>query len=133
MVEASENSGSLITAACALRQGRDVMAVPGSVLGGRNRGSHALLKDGAKVVETADDILHELGWGTCPGVSPGKSPRDPLLTKMEAGESYEFDQLLQLSGMPAPKLLTRLMELELWGRSRGPRRAVHTGRLATIW
>ena len=38
------------------------MAVPGSILGGRNRGSHALLKDGAKVVETADDILEELGW-----------------------------------------------------------------------
>lgn len=119
VVEASENSGSLITAACALRQGRDVMAVPGSVLGGRNRGSHALLKDGAKVVETADDILQELGWGTRPRVSPEKSPRDPLLTKMEAGESYEFDQLLQLSGMPAPKLLTRLMELELSGQIEG--------------
>ena len=42
------------------------MAVPGSVLSGRNRGSHALLKDGAKVVETADDILQELGWMAAP-------------------------------------------------------------------
>ncbi|HEX4566435.1 MAG TPA: DNA-processing protein DprA, partial [Vicinamibacterales bacterium] len=49
VVEAAENSGSLITARYALEHGRDVCAVPGSVLGGRNRGSHALLKDGAKV------------------------------------------------------------------------------------
>ena len=116
VVEASENSGSLITAACALRQGRDVMAVPGSVLGGRNRGSHGLLKDGAKVVETADDILEELGWGSRPRSGREKPPADPLLAKMQAGECYGFDQLLELSGMPAAKLLTRLMELELMGQ-----------------
>ena len=60
VVEASEQSGSLITAACALEQGREVMAVPGSVLGGRNRGGHALIRDGAKIVECADDIVGEL-------------------------------------------------------------------------
>ncbi len=119
VVEASEQSGSLITARCALEQGRDVMAVPGSVLSGRNRGSHGLLKDGAKVIESADDILQELGW-----VSPQKDKRpgpgagdgDPLLSRMAPGEPYRLDELMSITGIEGPKLLPRLMELELQGR-----------------
>ncbi len=60
IVEAAEGSGSLITADFAMEQGRAVLAVPGNVLGGRNYGAHALLRDGAKLVECADDILEEL-------------------------------------------------------------------------
>ena len=118
VVEASESSGSLITAACALRQGRDVMAVPGSVLSGRNRGSHQLLKDGAKVVETADDILEELGWTQPSAAAPrvgGRRATDPVLSRMDAGEGYRLDDLVAATGMAAPKLLPRLLELELRG------------------
>ena len=120
VVEASEKSGSLITARCALEQGRDVMAVPGSVLSGRNRGSHSLLKDGAKVVESADDILDGLGWPDAAAgrANTGKSlqqPADPVLARMEPGEPYELDTLAEWSGTPAARLLPRLMELELRG------------------
>ena len=122
VVEASEKSGSLITAGCALKQGRDVMAVPGSVLSGRNRGSHSLLKDGAKIVETADDVLDDLGWSGRPpesasGANGGSRllTSDPLLSKMDVGEVYRLDDLVEATGTQASRLLPRLMELELLG------------------
>jgi DNA processing protein len=117
VVEASEKSGSLITARFALEQGRDVMAVPGNVLTGRNRGSHSLLKDGAKVVETADDILDELGWpGALPTTdSPKRLTDDPLLAAMEPGEVYRLEELVEKTAILPAKLLPRLMELELQG------------------
>jgi len=126
VVEASERSGSLITAACALEQGREVMAVPGSVLGGRNRGGHALLRDGAKIVESADDIVGELqhlpGWTRLGAVETNDGQPDayghPVLGHMEAGRAYAFDSLAAVSGLDGPALMGVLSALELAGRVR---------------
>jgi DNA processing protein len=130
VIEASHKSGSLITARCALEQGRDVLAVPGSILSGRNRGAHALLRDGAKIVESADDILEELGMRTNPsaeaiaraggGVSSsasfsGERPRDPILACLEPGEPSDLDEIAERSGLAPARLLPRLLELELSG------------------
>ena len=129
IVEAAERSGSLITARFALDQGRAVLAVPGNVLGGRNCGSHALLRDGAKLVECADDILEEItpglrDWGLGIGHASdaSKEPRkrnsasqDPVLRSMDEGETYELDEIAERSGVDRMKLLPRLIELELAG------------------
>ena len=123
VIEASEKSGSLITAACALEQGRDVMAVPGNVLSGRNRGGHALIRDGAKIVEGADDIVEELGLVAAaqqpeemaPSGLGSRSSPDSLLKVMDAGQPYDLDGLAAISGVDGVRLLPRLFDLELQG------------------
>jgi len=126
VIEAGDQSGSLITARSALDQGRDVLAVPGNVLSGRNRGAHALLRDGAKIVENADDILEELGiplTGAVPLFSNGSDqkgattpfPDDPVLSSLTPGEPVDLDWISQRSGIPPARLLPRLFELELQG------------------
>jgi DNA processing protein len=121
VVEAGEKSGSLNTARCALEQGRDVLAVPGNVLSGRNRGAHALLRDGAKIVESADDILEEMrgSWIQEPSaVTQQRLPipsADPILACLVPGEATDLDAIAERSGMSTPRLLPRLFELELQG------------------
>src|SRR5262249_47217768 len=110
-----------ITARCALEQGRDVLAVPGNVLSGRNRGTHALLRDGAKIVETADDILEEvrgavpLSGGSASHKGGPLPNEDPVLACLIRGESADLDAISEQSGLSPARLLPRLFELELQG------------------
>lgn len=117
VVEAALQSGSLITARLANEAGREVFAIPGSIHSPQSRGCHALIKQGAKLVETAEDILEELR-------SPAAAPRpaaaapaeegDPLLLAM-GHDPVTLDALGARTGYSAADLSVRLLELELDG------------------
>ena len=109
VVEATEKSGSLITARLAADQGRDVMAVPGTFVGGRNRGANALLRDGAKLVESAVDILQELGLGLRPGARRARTAKSPEVVE------FTVDEIAEQLKIPAGEALARLLEWELTG------------------
>jgi DNA processing protein len=122
VIEAGERSGSLITARLALEQGRSVLAVPGSVLTGRNRGAHGLLRAGAKIVESADDILEELAIGGRDfRKGRGRKRRqastaeDRILAGLTPGEPSDLQEIAERSGLSPARLLPRLLQLELRG------------------
>jgi DNA processing protein len=116
VVEAAEKSGALITADCALEQGREVFAVPGSINSPYSRGCHKLLKEGAAILGEANDVLLELGLAP-PGQGRESqqkfSDEEQKVLSSLAFEPLHFDELLVSSGMTAPALAAILVELEL--------------------
>jgi DNA processing protein len=118
VVEAALQSGSLITARLALDAGRDVFAIPGSIHAQQSRGCHLLIKQGAKLVETAADVLEELRAGYTalprPEAADHEGDGDPLLAAL-GHDPVTLDALCARLGEPAAELSARLLELELSG------------------
>lgn len=126
VVEAGLKSGSLITARLALEQGREVFAIPGSVHSPVARGCHHLIKQGARLVETVDDVLEELGaWWSPPVASQATSaeasptvnlePREIAVLEALGYDPQSTDQLCSETGLPADQLMQSLLLLELQG------------------
>lgn len=118
VVEAALASGSLITARMANEQGRDVFAMPGSIHSPLAKGCHHLIKQGAKLVESADDVLSELGMGTVPGravmARAGKRPLHPLLDAL-GFDPCDIDTLCARSGVSAEAAAALLTQWEIEG------------------
>ena len=137
VVEAAAQSGSLITARLAAEQGRDVFAIPGSIHSPLAKGCHLLIKQGAKLVETAADILDELGWGrtvapvkrasrtapaesaaiaAAPAARLAPSAAETTLLDALGFDPVDLDTLCERTGQAAAALSAQLLALELDGR-----------------
>jgi len=128
VVEAAERSGSLITARLGTEYGREVFAIPGSIHNPLARGCHRLIRQGAKLVETADDILEELAPllgahppapAANPHQAPTKAPPDPDYQRLRDALGYDpigIDALVEASGLTADAVSSMLLVLELQGQ-----------------
>lgn len=127
VVEAARESGSLITARLAAEQGREVFAIPGSIHNVMARGCHRLIRQGAKLVETVDDILEEIGSLVGDGLrpvpdAPGAGESKPIHPRYQSvldalGDApLSVDALVERLGMAPENLSVALMELEVEGR-----------------
>ena len=112
VIEAPERSGALITASTAAEQGRDVFVLPGAT-NGRNRGGHLLIRDGARLVESADDILQDLP--ELGGAQKGTQPSFDL-GRLPQCTDFTVDEVAATTGDPPPTVLARLLDLELSGQ-----------------
>lgn len=115
VVEASVQSGSLITARMALEQGREVFAIPGSIHSPQSRGSHALIKQGAKLVETAGDILEELGYPQSRAHQGREATVGHPVLEHLGYDPIDLEALVQRSGLTIAELSAILLQLELDG------------------
>ncbi len=125
VVEATEKSGSLITASLALEQGREVFAVPGEAGASRSRGTHRLIRQGAKLVENVKDIVEEIAPQLATGAGAADQPPRQLPPNASAAarkifallqeRALQIDEVIENSGLSASKVLEVLLELELQG------------------
>lgn len=124
VVEAGLKSGSLITARLALEQGREVFAIPGSVHNPMARGCHELIRQGAALVESVEDILQEFqcGWSSWApepvaqvSAPPGLAPREIAVLEALGYDPQSTDDLCISTGLSADQLMQSLLLLELQG------------------
>jgi DNA processing protein len=125
VVEATEKSGSLITASLAAEQGREVFAVPGEAGASRSRGSHRLIRQGAKLVESVEDIIEEIAPqlsrngdaapASARSLPENSGPAARQIFALLKETSLQVDQVIEQSGLPAPQVLQVLLDLELQG------------------
>lgn len=119
VVEAAVNSGSLVTARLAVAQGRDVFAIPGSIHSALSKGCHALIKEGAKLVESVADILEEMAWHTTlPSTAlaaAGETEDDAMLLDALGHAPISLDAIVMHTGLTVSELSARLLRMEMTG------------------